>query len=237
VIPRSNRIKLAFENTYIKNPVEFKDRNIHRQISPGEFIYLESFNNITNTGFRFSIEKFTDGKRTYFLNSDRIHWDSLQEKWTVYNYYERHINGYHESLKSGNMKDTVLPLKPADFKRRLNIIEAMDNPTLNSFIDEQQKQGATNVNVYLIEKYRRVALPFSTFILTLMGVSLSSRKVRGGIGLQLGLGIFLSFSYIMFMQIANTFAASGSFSPLLAVWMPNILFAGISLYLVKHAPK
>lgn len=237
VIPHSNKVKLAFENSYLKNPVEFKDRNIHRQIAPGEFIYLESYNSISNTGYRFSIEKYKDGKRIYFMNSDRIVWDSTLSRWTIFNYYERNINGYHESLRGGAKKDTILSLKPTDFKRRLNIIETMDSPTLSTFIKEQSLQGVANINVYLIEKYRRVALPFSTFILTLMGVSLSSRKARGGIGLQLGIGIFLSFTYIMFMQIANTFAASGSFSPLLAVWTPNIIYAFISIYLMRLAPK
>ena len=237
LIPHSNKIKLAFENTYIKKPVEFNDRNIHRQVAPGEFIYLQSYNNLYNTGYRFSIEKYKDGKRVYFLNSERVRWDSLKAKWTIENYYERTINGYHEELRSEKSKDTVLPMKPGDFKQRLNIIEAMDTPALNAFIKDQQSQGVANVNAYLIEKYRRVSIPFSTFILTLMGVSLSSRKVRGGIGLQLGLGITLSFTYIMFMQISTTFATSGNLSPLVAVWLPNIVYAGVGMYLLRIAPK
>ena len=237
VIPHSSKIKLAFENTYIKNPVEFKDRNIHRQVARGEFIYLESFNTIYNTGYRFSVEKYKNGKRVYFLNSERIRWDSTRSKWAIENYYERTINGYHEELKSGTRLDTILPMKPSDFKQRLTIIDEMDTPALSSFIDEQLLQGVANVNVYLIEKYRRYAIPFSTFILALMGVSLSSRKVRGGIGLQLGIGITLSFTYIMFMQISNTFATSGSLSPILAVWLPNFIYAGIGIYLLRIAPK
>lgn len=237
LIPHSNKIKLAFENTYIKKPIEFNDRNVHRQMSPGEFFYLESYNNLNNIGYRFSIEKYKDGKRIYFLNSERIRWDTVKSKWTIENYYERFINGYHEQLRNGTTKDTVFPIKPSDFKQRLNIIEAMDTPALTAFIRDQQSQGVANVNAYLIEKYRRISIPFSTFILTLMGVSLSSRKVRGGIGLQLGLGITLSFTYIMFMQISTTFATGGNFSPLLAVWLPNIVYAGIALYLLKIAPK
>ena len=237
VIPHSNKIKLDFENVYIKNPVEFKDRNMHRQISPGVFMYMESYNNNNNTGYRFSLEKLENGKRTWFLNSDRIIWDSLSGKWKIENYYLRKINGFHEYIESGLRKDTTLNIRPSDFKRRLNIIEAMDTPALNSFIREEEQQGSANVTAYKVEKYRRTALPFSTFILMLIGVSLSSRKVRGGIGAQLGIGIFLSFAYIMFQQISNTFAINGSIAPLIAVWIPNFIFAIVAVYMIRMAPK
>ena len=237
VIPHSNKIKLDFENVYIKNPVEFKDRNMHRQISPGVFMYMESYNNNNNTGYRFSLEKLENGKRTWFLNSDRIIWDSLSGKWKIENYYLRKINGFHEYIESGLRKDTILNIRPSDFKRRLNIIEAMDTPALNSFIREEEQQGSANVTAYKVEKYRRTAVPFSTFILMLIGVSLSSRKVRGGIGAQLGIGIFLSFAYIMFQQISNTFAINGSIAPLIAVWIPNFIFAIVAVYMIRMAPK
>jgi lipopolysaccharide export system permease protein len=237
VIPHSNKIKLEFENVYIKNPVEFKDRNIHRQIQPGTFLYMESYNNTTHIGYRFSLEKIENGKRTWYLNSDRITWDSTIGKWKIENYYVRSINGFNESLRTGFRLDTTLNIKPTDFKRRLNIIDAMDSPALNSFIREEQLQGSANVTTYMVEKHRRIAIPFSTFILMLIGVSISSRKVRGGIGAQLGLGITLSFTYIMFLQISNTFAINGSIPPLIAVWIPNVIFAFIAFYLVRMAPK
>jgi lipopolysaccharide export system permease protein len=113
----------------------------------------------------------------------------------------------------------------------------MDSPTLNRFIREEQLQGSANVTTYMVEKYRRIAIPFSTFILMLIGVSLSARKVRGGIGAQLGLGIFISFAYILFLQISNTFAISGYIPPIIAVWLPNIVFTFIAIYLVRVAPK
>ena len=173
-------------------------------------MYMESYNNRNNTGYRFSLEKIENGKRTWFLNSDRIQWDTLLNKWTIQNYYVRTINGFHEHIVSGMRKDTTFKIKPADFKRRLNIIEAMDNSELNRFIREEESQGSENVTAYLVEAYRRIALPFSTFILMLIGVSLSSKKIRGGIGAQLGVGITLSFAYILFMQISNTFAIKPS---------------------------
>ncbi|MFM7218000.1 MAG: LptF/LptG family permease [Bacteroidota bacterium] len=237
VIPHSNKVKLDFENVYIKNPVEFKSRNIHRQICPGTFIYLESYNNLDNIGYRFSMERIENGKRTWFLNSDRIVWDSTKTRWRVENYHIRTIDGYRESIRKGWRLDTGLYMHPADFKRRMNIVEAMDNPTLAKFIQDEKLEGVSNINGFLVERYRRYAMPFSTFILTLIGVSLSSRKVRGGIGAQLGLGIFLSFTYILFMQVFNTFAASGTIPPIIAVWIPNILFSMIAVYLMKVAPK
>jgi len=237
VIPHSNNIRLAFENVYIRNPVEIKDRNIHRQISPGVYIYMESYNALDNMGFRFSMEKIQNGKRTYFLNSDRITWDSLAGKWHIDNYYVRTINGFHEHLTGGMRLDTALSFSPADFKQRPNIVEAMDTPALNRFIEEEKMMGSGNINTFLLEKYRRVAVPVATFILTLIGVSLSSRKIRGGIGMQLGIGITLSFAYILFMQISTTFATSGSVAPLIAIWIPNFIFAIISLFLLRIAPK
>ena len=237
VIPHSNKIKLQFENTYIKNPVRFEDRNIHRQIAPGNFIFLESYNNIENTGFRFSLEKIENGNRTLFLNSERITWDSTSQKWKIINYYVRHINGMDERIEQGKELDTTLNLNPSNFRRRMNIIDAMDTPTLNKFIQEEKMEGSANVNAYLVEKYRRISIPVATFILMLIGVALSSKKVRGGIGGQLGFGIGLSFTYILFMQVSNTFAINGILPPIIAVWLPNIIFSIIAVALLRYAPK
>jgi len=241
VIPHSNKIRLDFENSYVNNPVRFEDRNIHRQIAPGTFIYIESYNNTDNVGLRFSMEKIesdtSGGKRTSYLSSNQITWDSIAGKWSIHNYYIRHIAGMHETIEHGDKLDTVLNLHPSDFRRRVNIIEAMDNPDLNRFIAEEKMEGVANINNYLVEKYKRSSIPLATFILTLIGVSLSSRKVRGGIGMQLGAGIGLSFAYILFMQVSNTFAINDVMPPLIAVWMPNILFSGIAILLVQYAPK
>jgi len=237
VIPHSNKVKLAFENTYIKNPVRFEDRNLHRQIAPGNFIYLESYNNIENTGFRFSLERIENGKRTMYLNSDKIQWDSTSQKWKIHNYYIRHIDGTHETISTGRELDTVLNLSPSNFKRRMNIVDAMDTPALNKFIEEEKMEGSANVATYMVEKYRRISIPVATFILTLIGVSLSSKKVRGGIGLQLAFGIALSFIYILFMQVSNTFAINGVMPAFIAVWLPNIIFSIIAVALLQNAPK
>ncbi len=133
--------------------------------------------------------------------------------------------------------DTTISLTPQEFRRRDNAVEAMNLGELNAFIREQKLQGASDIDLYLIEKHRRFSFPFSTFILTLIGVSVSSKKVKGGIGMQLGIGLLISFSYIVFMQFSSQFAISGALSPFIAVWIPNVIFAFIAIFIYRLAPK
>lgn len=237
VIPHSNATRLEFERIYIKNQFVFKNKDVHRQISPGQYIYFESYNNIDRIGYRFSLEKFKDGKQTFKLLSERIVWDSTSSKWRIENYFIREISGMNESIKTGSRLDTVLAFSPEEFNRRTNYIETMDSHELNKFIEQERIRGTEELPFYLVEKHRRIAFPFATFILTLIGVSLSSRKVRGGIGVQIGAGILLSFTYIMFMQISQTFATNGNMSPMLAMWIPNIAFSFIAIYLYRKAMR
>lgn len=237
IIPPANRVRLEFENTYIKKPYTNTDRHIHKQVRPGVFIYMEAFNSYSNIGYKFSMEKFEDGVLKSKLISDYAKWDSTKQTWTVNSYYIRNYTENGELLISGARMDTNIYVVPSDFTQRLDVVETMNMFELNDFIAQQRLQGADNVEVFLIEKYGRFAFPFSTFILTLIGVALSSRKVRGGIGLHIGLGLAISFSYILFMRFSTMFAVSGSMNPLLAVWTPNILFAIIALALYKLAPK
>jgi lipopolysaccharide export system permease protein len=237
VIPHSNAQRLEFERIYIKNQFVYKNKDVHRQISPGQFIYFESYNNIDRVGYRFSLEKFKDGKLTYKLLSERIVWDSTTSKWRIENYFIREIVGMNETIKTGLRLDTVLAFSPEEFNRRTNYIETMDSHELDKFIEQERIRGTEELPFYLVEKHRRIAFPFATFILTLIGVSLSSRKVRGGIGVQIGAGILLSFTYIMFMQISQTFATNGNMSPMLAMWIPNIAFSFIAIYLYRKAMR
>jgi len=237
IIPHSNTKRIAFETQYIKNRFVYSNRNVHRQISPGNYIYFESYNNIDRIGYQFSIEKFENGKMTYKLLSERILWDSLTNNWTVENYFIRKIDGMNEYTRTGYRLDTTLSFYPSEFNRRSNIIETMDSPELNKYIEEETRRGSEEIPLFLIEKYRRTSIPYATFVLTVIGVSMSSKKVRGGIGVQLGFGILLSFTYIMFMQISQTFATNGSLPPLLAVWLPNLLYTVIALYLLRKAMK
>ena len=239
VVPSATKARLEFEEKYFHNrPVDYSYRNIHRQIKPGIYIYMESYSNLSNQGYKFSIEKFKNDKLVSKLMAEYVEWDSIKHKWTARDYYIRNIDTtLHEKIVQGKAIDTSLDIYPADFRRRNNAVEAMNTFELNKFIKEQKLQGAENVETYLIEKYKRTAQPFSTFILTLIAVSLSSRKVRGGIGLHVGIGLGFCFSYIVFMQFTSQFAISGGLNSFIAVWLPNIVYALIGLYLYKLAPK
>ncbi|OFX90110.1 MAG: hypothetical protein A2W99_17465 [Bacteroidetes bacterium GWF2_33_16] len=237
IIPPANAVRLDFTYKYIKNPIDNSERDIHRQIEPGLFVYMQSYNIKSDVGYKFAMERFENGELKSKLLSEYIKWDTTLNKWTIKNYHIRDIEGLHESISHGTSIDTTLNLYPEDFKRYAQFVETMSLPELNEYIEEQKMQGADNVVSLLIEKYNRFAYPFSTFILTLIGVSLSSRKVKGGIGMHIGLGLLLSFSFILFMRFAAMFAVSGSMKPLIAVWLPNILYALIAIFLYRLAPK
>ncbi|MFO7977141.1 MAG: LptF/LptG family permease [Bacteroidales bacterium] len=237
VIPSANRLRLDFETTYVKTPTRFSDRNIHMQVRPGEFVYLESFNDRTQVGYRFTLEKMEDQKLTYKLFADQVRWDSIQQQWTIENYNIRVIEGLEEQLSFGHSMDTVLNFTPKDFIQNIKEMETMSFSELRDFIANEKLKGSENVKFYEVEMHRRIAFPFATLVLTLIGVSLSSRKVRGGIGLHLGIGLGISFAFILFMQISTTFATKGNLHPMLSVWIPNIIFGLLGLYLLRIAPK
>jgi lipopolysaccharide export system permease protein len=198
---------------------------------------MKSYNATNDIGYKFSMEHFDEsGTLQSKLMSDYVKWDSTNNKWTIRNYYIREINGLEEKIITGTSIDTALNMKPEEFKRIENFTETMNIHELNNYISEQRMQGADVISL-LIDKYSRVAYPFSTFILTLIGVSLSSRKIRGGIGMHIGFGLLLSFSYILFMRFSTMFAVNGTMNPLFAVWLPNLIYAIISLFLYRLAPK
>ncbi len=237
IIPKATKKRIAFEDLYIKNKYINTDRNIHFQLSKNNYIYLESYDSDTDIGTRFSIEKFDDGVMTYKLVAETINWDSTKQNWAINNLYIRTIKNDKETLYKYVKIDTTLGFTPKEFGRKSNTVETMDYFELNRYIASERLKGANNIEYLEIEKHRRNAVPFATFILTLIGVSIASRKVRGGIGMHIGIGLLISFSYVMFMQISTTFAAGGFVSPLWSVWIPNIIFGVLSIYLLKIAQK
>lgn len=238
VIPKANATRFAFEEEYYRSgPKDFKERNAHRQIEPGVFIYLESFNTSNNYGRKFSIEKFVEGELVSKLISQDIRWDSTTSKWKIRDYFIRDYVGETQIITHGTEIDTTLNVTPEEFSRRENAVEAMNLTELNRFIKDQKMQGTTNVLALLVEKNRRFSFPFSTFILTIIGVSVSSRKVRGGIGMHIGIGLLIVFSYILFLQFSAQYAISGALPPFIAVWLPNAVFAVIAYFEYKIAPK
>lgn len=237
IIPFTNKLKIDFENVYINPKSDNSKLYTHMQIDQDTYIYIENFDNDSKIGYKFSLEKFKGFDLREKLVADKITWDSLKRKWTIENYTVRTIDGLKENFSSGLKKDTTLDMSPKDFEIYDNIYQAMSMGELNDRIDKEQIRG-TGVMVDLkLEKYKRYVYPLSAFVLTLMGVSLSSRKVRGGIGLPLGIGIFLSFAYILFIQFSNMFALKGGLPPLIAVFVPNVIFGIVGLYLLAKAPK
>jgi lipopolysaccharide export system permease protein len=171
------------------------------------------------------------------MHANNIAWDSVKDKWTINNYCVRLINGMQEKLYFGNKMDTSMNLTPADFYRKDDNLEVMNFSQLRKFISDEKLKGSENIRFYEVEKHKRIAFPFSTFVLTIIAVSVSSRRVRGGIGIQIAFGMAVTFTYILFMRVTETFATYGSLPPMLAVWLPNILYGILGLYLLKIAPK
>lgn len=237
IIPNANKKRIAFELKYVDHAKGFYDRNVHKQIEPGVFAYLESYDNSRDIGYKFSIEKFEGKKLVSKLFANRVRWDSTKQKWTAKNYYIRDYIGNKEKISNGTSIDTMINLHPKDFKMVLKSVETLNVDELKKFIEEQKMKGDDNIEAYKVEEYRRMAFPFSTFILTLIGVSLSTQKRRGGTGLNIGIGLVLSFLYILFMQVFTELAKANTIPSLIAVWIPNILFFGIGVFLYLIAPK
>lgn len=237
LIPHANKKMIEFKYMYVKRQSANNDQNIHLQIQPNIFIYMESYNERNDYGKKFSIEKFEDKKLVSKLTSDYIRWNREKKVWTVRDYVIRDIDGYNESLTKGTEIDTTLAMTPEEFKSKKEDIETMNLFELIDFINLQKLRGVDAIERYEIERHRRTAVPFSSFILALIGVSLASRKIRGGLGLHLGLGLLMAFSYIMFQQVTKIFALSGAITPLLSMWLPNFLFAGIAFILYRWAAR
>jgi len=238
IMPSANMRRLAFEDKYIKNPVVYLEKNVHKQIEPGLYVYLEQFSNSSETAYKFSLARYEDGRLVSKLLSENAVWNSENEKWSINNYFIRDVDSLgYETFYSGASIDTTINLHPSEFKRRANFVETMNIAELQDFIDNLKMQGADNINNFLYELHKRIAFPFSTFILTLIGASLSTRKVRGGIGIHVAIGIAISFLYILFMQFAVEFATKGNLPPVVAAWIPNIIFGMLSIFLYRLAPK
>lgn len=237
IIPPANKRMIDFQLDYVKRRTVNRDRDIHRQIEPNVYIYMERFDQKDDVGRKFSVEKFQDHKLVSKLTSDFIRWNREKKIWTITNYVIRDIKNDEESIRSGTTLDTTLVISPDEFKTKKEDVEIMDYFELKKFINQQRLRGVSSLEQYEIEQHRRTAVPFSAFILTIIGASLASRKVRGGIGLHLGLGILLSFTYIMFLQVAKVFALSDSVSPFISMWIPNVIFAVIAFFIYRWAAR
>jgi lipopolysaccharide export system permease protein len=235
IIPPATKTLNDFRLKNIENARFGVERDIHRQISPGVYIYIRSYNQ-NDIGNDFTLEKFDGARLVEKLTAQTISWNKDNGKWVINSYWKRTILEDHEILESGYSIDTTLNMKPEEFRVRKNDMETYTTPDLIEEIDRMGSRGVNAVE-WEIEKNKRMATPFSTFILTLIGVGLASRKIKGGLGFHLGLGLALSFSYILFMQFSTVFAISGSVPVILAMWMPNILYSIIALFVFRWASR
>ncbi len=237
VIPKANKKRIAFENKYVKNQYYYSGRDVHIKIGPNVYAYLESYSNVSNTGYKFTLEKIIKNRLVEKLSAEQIVWNPEKKKWKIEDYKIRKLKGTKHEMSFGTSIDSVLNLLPKDFESDYKLHEIYTLPELGSKINEINSRGADGVAVYQIERYQRYSSPFAVIILTFIGVILSARKARGGVGLQIALGFVLAFVYIIFFFLSKGVAEKGSISPMLAVWLPNLVFGTIGLILYKTVPR
>lgn len=237
ILPKANKIRNTFEKTYVKSEYTFSGRNVHITIAPDVYAYLESYNTATKTGNKFTMETIKGNKLLQKLSADKIVWQDKKKKWTLQNIQVRKIDNLKETLSYPKDMDTTINLFPKDFESNYNLYETFTLPELNTYIELLRSRGADGLEVYLIEKYVRFTQPFAILILTSIGVIVSARKSRRGVGWQIALGFMLAFIYILFFLLSKGVAEAGTVSTLFAVWLPNIVFSFIGLLLYKTLPR
>ena len=240
VIPKGNVKRIAFENKYKKKVIIDTGHNIQMEVAEGVIAYFDRFERANSTGYRFSLDRFEGNTlKSHFTAKTLVYGNDPEnpDKWTAKNWQLRDITDTLEVITSGLSRDTVIAIQPYDLLVSQGQQETMTTPELKRYIDRQRRRGMANIKAFEIEYHNRIAISFAAFILTLIGVSLSSKKVKGGMGMNLGIGIALSFGYIVFQTISSTFAVNGNTPPVVAVWIPNIVFLLIGLYLYHKAPK
>ena len=240
VIPRGSLERLEFEDQYRKKKKVDYARNVQMAVEPDVIAYIERYEDFNKTGYRFSLDKFEDKKLVSHLTARSITYDTVggaQNKWKLKDYMIRNLEGQREIITSGKSMDTIIAMEPADFLIMKNQQETMTSPQLQAYIAKQKARGIANIKEFEIEYHKRIAMAFAAFILTTIGLTLSCKKTKGGMGLNLGLGLALSFSYILFQTVSSTFAVNGNVPPIIAVWIPNLLYACIAVFLYVKAPK
>lgn len=240
VIPKGNVTRLNFESLYKNNKKNTSAENVQLQVSPGTIAYIEHYDNITKTGYNFSLDKFENKKLISHLTASSVQYDTISDSryhWTISNYTIRTLKGLREHISRGAQLDTMIVIEPQDLVFSKGQQETFTSPELKEYINKQKNRGSSNVVQYEVEYHKRIASSFASFILATIGLSLSSRKRKGGMGLYLGIGLGLSFTYIMFQTVSATFAINANTPPMLAAWIPNIIYAIIAYYCYRKAPK
>lgn len=237
VIPNANKKSVAFQVKYVKSPYTYDSRNIHIKIAPDAYVYMESYNNNAHVGYNFAIEQIEGTTLKSKITSNSITWDEEAGKWHMDFYTLRTFNGEKETIFKGYDLDTTLNMRPKDFESTYKLEQTLTLPELNSLIAEKKMRGADDIEIYLVEKYERFSYPFAIIILTVIGVIVSARKARGGVGVQIALGFFLAFVFIVFVITSRSLAQVGDIPPSIAAWIPTIVFTGIGFLLYRYIPR
>ena len=236
VIPKSSARMLHFTDQYIEHFTSENARNMQLEVEPGTILYIESFQRRSNIGYRCSIEQFEGKTLVSRITADRIYYDSL-ECWHLDNYTYRQFDDMHETLERGKRKDIILPIIPDELFITAQQAQQMTTPELRHYMQRQRERGSGNVKAFEVEYHKRWASPLGAFIMTLLGVTMSSRKVRGGMGKNLGIGIVLTAAYILFSTVSTTFSVNNVMSSFMAAWLPNLVFLAISIPLYIRASR
>ena len=240
VIPHGNVVRQNFESLYKNKKKITSADNVMLQIDKGVIVYIQHYDDRLKKGFGFSLDKFENKKLVDHMTAMEIQYDTISDSkyhWRMSNWKERHLRGLREHITNGNQKDTTLYMEPTDLVYSKGQQETFTSPQLKEYISKQKNRGSGNVVQYEVEYHKRIASSFASFILTIIGLSLSSRKRKGGMGMYLGVGLALSFAYIMLQTVSSTFAIQADAPPMLAAWIPNMIFAIIALFCYKRAPR
>ena len=240
VIPHGTIVRQDFEAKYKNNKKITSASNVQLMVGPGVIAYIQQYDNNTKSGYGFSLDKFEKKKLVSHMTASTIRYDSISEDrfhWKAQNYKIRTLRGLREEIKSGAVIDTIIHMEPMDLVYSDGQQETLTSDELRQYISKQIERGSTNVVQYEVEYHKRIATSFASFILTVIGVSLSSRKRKGGMGVYLGIGLALSFSYILLQTISSTFAINADTPPIIAAWMPNVLYVFIAYFCYRQAPN
>lgn len=237
IIPKGNKIKQEFEDRYINDTYNTEDQYVDRNFSPNYKMEFESYNNTEQRAYKFSMEKYVGQRMIYYFSTGSITWDSIKKTWKTEDWYERYPGIKKDSLAFGQTKGLKIDFSPTDMARQESREEVMTYFELKEFLEKEKKKGTPGLVRFEVVNLKRTSVPFASFILTLIGVALSARKTRGGIGMHIAIGLLLGASYVVFLHFSSIFARNQMLPPLLAVWLPNIIYSVIAFFLVRGAQK
>lgn len=240
VIPHGNVIRQNFEVLYKNNKKITTAQNVQLQVANGVIAYIQTYDNNTKRGYGFSLDKFEKKKLVSHMTANIIQYDTISDRryqWKAINYKIRTLKGLREHIEAGGEIDTTIMMEPMDLVFSKGQQETFTSPELLRYISKQKDRGSSNVVQYEVEYHKRIATSFASFILTIIGASLSSRKRKGGMGMYLGIGLGLSFTYILLQTISATFAINAGTPSMLAAWIPNILYVFIAYFCYRQAPN